>query len=150
MELINQLLKKGKQHELALLAMFVVYILFDTKMPHAIASLVDNVYGNVVVLVLAFYVLLQMNSIVGVVAMIAAYELIRRSSIATGTAAVKRFLPSELKKGKHFSAFNQFPVTIEEEMVDKMAPLVKHSGASNLDYKPVEDDSINSSSIHSE
>jgi hypothetical protein len=82
--------------------MFVVYILFDTKMPHAIASLVDNVYGNVVVLVLAFYVLLQMNSIVGVVAMIAAYELIRRSSIATGTAAVKRFLPSELKKGVHF------------------------------------------------
>ena len=66
------------------------------------------------------------------------------------TGLLKRFLPSELKKGKHFSAFNQFPVTLEEEMVDKMAPLVKHSGASNLDYKPVEDDSINSSSIHSE
>jgi len=149
MELINQLLKKGKQHELALLAMFVVYILVDIKTPHAISSLVDNVYGNLVVLVLAFYVLLQMNSIVGVVAMIAAYELIRRSSIATGTAAIKRFLPSELKKGKHFSAFNQFPVTLEEEMVDKMAPLVKHSGAPNLHYKPVEDDSINASTIHS-
>tara|TARA_B110000967_G_scaffold24696_1_gene22691 strand:- start:76 stop:525 length:450 start_codon:yes stop_codon:yes gene_type:complete len=148
MELINQLLKKGKQHELALLAMLVLYILFDIKTPHAVSSLLDNVYGNVVVLILAFYVLLQMNSIVGVVALIAAYELIRRSSIATGSAAIKRFLPSELKKGKHFSAFNQFPVTLEEEMVDKMAPLVKHAGA-NLSYKPVEDDSINASNIHS-
>ena len=36
-----------------------------------------------------------------------------------------------------FAKYNDFAVTLEEEVVDKMAPLVRYDAPSNVDYKPV-------------
>jgi hypothetical protein len=89
---------------------------------------------------LAFYVFSRTHPIIGVVGLFAAYELIRRSSHSSGSLAIERYLPTELKKSGHFSAFNQFPVTLEEEVVKQMAPLVETAGPSNLQYNPMSDD----------
>ena len=143
MESYKDLLKKSNQHQLILLVVFIVYILLNVQTPSMLATLIDNIYGNVVVVLMALFVLTHMNPIVGVVALYAAYELIQRSSVSTGSAAIRRYLPTEIKKGKHFSAFNQFPVTLEEEVVKQMAPLVETSGPNHLHYKPVANETYN-------
>jgi hypothetical protein len=143
MESYKDLLKKSNQHQLILLVVFILYILLNVQTPNMLATLIDNIYGNIVVVLMALFVLTRMNPIVGVVALYAAYELIQRSSVTTGSAAIRRYLPTEIKKGKHFSAFNQFPVTLEEEVVKQMAPLVETSGPNHLHYKPVANETYN-------
>jgi hypothetical protein len=143
MESYKDLLKKSNQHQLILLVVFILYILLNVQTPNMLATLIDNIYGNVVVVLMALFILTHMNPIVGVVALYAAYELIQRSSVTTGSAAIRRYLPTEIKKGKHFSAFNQFPVTLEEEVVKQMAPLVETSGPNHLHYKPVANETYN-------
>ena len=88
------------------------------------------------------------HPILGVIGLFAAYELIRRSSHSTGSLAIQRYLPTEMKKSGHLSAFNQFPVTLEEEVVKQMAPLVESAGPSNLDYKPMSDETYNAMDVH--
>ena len=48
-----------------------------------------------------------------------------------------KFIPSEVTKTSDLSEFNQFPVTLEEEVVFKMAPLVKSGSSEPAKYKPV-------------
>ena len=71
--------------------------------------------GIIVVVLLALAVLLTENTVLGVLAVIAAFELIKRSSVRTGS---NEFADSYLqeKKEQHYSALNQFPITLEEEM----------------------------------
>ena len=153
MESYKDLFKKSNQHHLVLLVVFILYIILNIQTPCMLANAIDTIYGNIVVVLLAFILLTHSNPIIGVVALFAAYELIKRSSIATGSAAISKYLPSEIKKGQHLSAFNQFPITLEEEVVNKMAPLVETAGPNQLDYKPASDDThgamdvMNTSSI---
>lgn len=147
MELFGKLLKRGNEYQLILVVLLVVYITFNIETPPFLADMIDNVYGNVVVMALALSLFFKCDPIVSVVGLLAAYELIKRSSEKTGTAAIQKYLPSELKKGKHFSAFNQFPVTLEEEVVSEMAPLVK-GPPTNANYKPALDGQHDAASVH--
>mgnify|MGYP006093341589 FL=1 len=147
MESYQQLFKKGNYHHLALLVVLILYSILNIQTPSLLANLIDNVYGNIAIIFAAFYLLANSNHIVGVIGLYAAYELIRRSSHSTGNLAIQRYLPTELKKSGHLSAFNQFPITLEEEVVKQMAPLVETAGPSNLDYKPVSEDTYNAMDI---
>ena len=148
MEPYQHLFKKSNYHHLALLVVLVLYCVLNIQTPSMLANLIDNIYGNIIVIVAAFYLFTHCHPIVGVIGLFAAYELIRRSSHSTGTLAIERYLPSEIKKSGHFSAFNQFPVTLEEEVVKQMAPLVESAGPSNLNYKPASDDTHNAMDVH--
>ena len=148
MEPYQNLFKKSNYHHLALLVVLILYSVLNIQTPSMLANLIDNIYGNIVVIVAAFYLFANSHPIVGVVGLFAAYELIRRSSHSTGTLAIERYLPTEIKKSGHFSAFNQFPITLEEEVVKQMAPLVESAGPSNLNYKPASDDTHNAMDVH--
>jgi hypothetical protein len=52
-----------------------------------------------------------------------------------------------LEDFSHLSAFNQFPVTLEEQMVNKMAPLVETSGPNHLHYQPASGHTHNAMSV---
>lgn len=139
MKNLNDLFKEEKRHEMLLGLIFVIYILMDVDTPKSLAELIDNVYGNAIVAIFAITLFAHTNPVVGVLGIIAAYQLVKRSSVETGTHGIRNYLPSEDKKMMDFAKCNDFPVTLEEEMVDKMAPLVKHDAAANVDYKPVLD-----------
>ena len=131
--------QKGSQFLLAIV--LIIYIVCDIKTPKDLAKLIDNLIGNVVVIVIALCMFAGDGSpkIVGILSLIAGYLLIKRSSEATGTHGLRNFVPSEEKKALEFTQYNDFPITLEEEVVAKMAPLVKSDGVSNADYKPVLD-----------
>ena len=82
--------------------------------------------------------LFRVNILVGLLGIVAGYQLLTRSCIASGTFAINNYLPSEAAKVLDFSRYNDFPRTLEEEMVKKMAPIVVDNNSS-LDYKPVLD-----------
>jgi hypothetical protein len=127
------------KHHLVLTALLSIFILFDIKIPLVLADLVDNPIGKIVVAVLALC-LLSINALAGVVGLIAAYVLIQRSGDATGTIATQNYLPNEEKKSTHLSAMNQFPVTVEEEVISKMLPSTNQRDLTPPEFKPVLDD----------
>ena len=55
----------------------------------------------------------------------------------TETYALNNFLPSEQSKVIDFSKYNDFPVTLEEEVVSQMAPIGNDGAAPNMSYKPI-------------
>ena len=109
--------------QFVLLVIFIVYIVFNVPTPEPIASLIDSTLGYVIIIALFALMAVNLNPIVTLIGVFAIYLLFKRSSISTGSLAMTKFLPSENVKGQYLNAFNQFPVTLEEEVVQKMAPL---------------------------
>ena len=130
------------KHHLVLTILLCVFIVFDIQVPNALADMVDNPIGKIAVAALALC-LLSMNTLLGVIGLVAAYVLIQRSSDTTGTQAEKDYLPSEAKKNSVLSAMNQFPMTVEEEVIAKMLPMNNQVDLSEAEFKPVLGDTHN-------
>ncbi len=147
METFRTLSRKDNQSELLLLILFIIYILFNIRTPYFLASLVDTVGGYVVVA--GLFILLCKSVKIWPVAALGAVALIifiQRSRVSTGTAGMSMFLPSEGQKSTFFSNLNDMPVTLEEEMVKKMAPF-QGSISDDGSYKPVLDDTHDASKV---
>ena len=131
------------QKELLLAVVLIVYLVVGFKTPESIANLVDTIVGKVIIMLIVVYLFVHHNPILAVLALYVGFDLIRRSSKATGFDALRRFVSSEEHKNSAMASYNynNTPYTLEQEMVNKMAPLV-HSGSSMSDpsYRPILDD----------
>jgi len=89
------------------------------------------------------------NPVLAVLSALVAFDLMRRSTDTTGLGALQKYAPTEEKKMTQFTAFNQFPYTLEQEVVSKMAPIVR-SGSSIIPatYKPLLDNLHDASHIN--
>ncbi len=117
----------------------VLYILLNVQTPEMIATSVDNVYGKLFLAALVLLIFMQSHPVIGILSGIAAYFLIKRSTVTTGNYALEHYLPSEQVKLMDYAKYNEFDATLEEEVVSKMAPLVTYDAPANVDYKPVLD-----------
>lgn len=140
MESFSSLFKKEHMGELVLVILFIIYLILGLKTPEPVANLVDTLVGKIVLFIIVVYLFMHSNPILAVLSLFVAFDLIRRSSMATGLDALQKYAPSEDKKFSQFTAFNQFPYTLEQEVVAKMAPIAK-SGYSitQASYKPMLD-----------
>lgn len=131
------------QVEIIALAVFVLYIVFPIENPSFISNMVDTPLGMVGVLAVTLYLFFNANPLVAILYVFVAYELLRRSAKQTGKAAIQEHTPSQMKKDVKMQKMN--PVkkeTLEEEMVEKMAP-IGHSDPvvfSESAFKPVAED----------
>ncbi len=147
MKAIISFMKKQSQLHLILMTLIVLFIVSDITIPTGLAALIDNPMGNIAVVVIALSMLLNEKPVVGVLSVIAAYELIKRSSVKTGSHGIRNYLPSENKKDSHYSSLNDFAVTLEEEQVQKMVPFVVDNSMTGPSYKPVLNASHNASKL---
>jgi hypothetical protein len=151
-------LVEEKPSQLILGIVFFFYILFNVQTPEVLATPLESIFGKVIVFAVAAVVFMKTNPVVGVLGFVVAYQMVKTASITTGRYAMRQYLPSEENKMKDMRSFNVveptsevapisisssgsgivLPGTLEEEMVDKMAPLVINQ-SSNSDYKPVLD-----------
>ena len=129
-------------HHLVLTILLCVFIVFDIQVPNALANMIDNPIGKIAVAALSLC-LLSMNTLLGVIGLVAAYVLIQRSSESTGTQAEKDYLPSEAKKNAVLTSMNQFPMTVEEEVIARMLPMNNQVDLSEPEFKPVLGDTHN-------
>jgi hypothetical protein len=123
-----------------LFILFVLYIIFNIQTPEPIASIVDSTLGYVVIIGLFALMAVNLHPVVTLVGIFAIYLLFKRSSISTGSLAMTKFLPTENVKSQYLSAFNQFPVTLEEEVVQQMAPLQSGPSMGPKSFSPILND----------
>ena len=136
MKNLKKLIATENRHQIILGVVFLIYIVTSVPTPDFLAQMVNTSVGTAIVVILALSMLGCCNPIVAVLGLVAAYELVKRS----GSAALMASVPSEVTKLAQMERYNEFPKTLEEEMVQKMAPLVSHPPAPGANYKPVLDD----------
>ncbi len=148
MDSFTELLKKEHMGEFILVILMIVYLILGFRTPELLANMIDNIIGKVVIILVVIYLFMNSNPILAVIAALVAFDLMRRSNDATGLGALAAYAPSEEKKMSQFTAFNQFPYTLEQEVVAKMAPIVR-SGTSLIpaSYKPMLDNLHDASTI---
>jgi hypothetical protein len=153
MKEFSSLFKKENMGQLILSILFVIYLIMGYNTPMSLAELIDTPVGKIAVIIVALCILSTSNPILGILALFVAYELIRRSSIAL-RGELKNYIPSESKKSDQFSAFNQneFPYTLEQEMVGKMTIQNNSINLSFTDnvssFKPILDNTHNASMLN--
>jgi len=149
MESFSSLFKKEHMGELVLVILLIVYLILGFKTPEPIASMIDSLIGKVVIFIVVIYLFMHSNPILAILSLFVAFDFIRRSSMTTGIDALQRFAPSEQKKSSQFTAFNQFPYTLEQEVVAKMAPIMKSGSSLNqASYKPLLDNLYDASPVN--
>ena len=131
-----------------LFILFVLYIIFNIQTPEPIASIVDSTLGYVVIIGLFALMAVNLHPVVTLVGIFAIYLLFKRSSISTGSLAMTKFLPTENVKSQYLSAFNQFPVTLEEEVVQQMAPLQSGPSMGPKSFSPILNDLHDAANIN--
>jgi hypothetical protein len=140
MDSFKELFKKEHMGEFILIILMIIYLILGLRTPDLIANMVDNIIGKVVIILVVVYLFMHANPILAVLATLVAFDLMRRSNETTGLGALAAYAPSEQKKMSQFTAFNQFPYTLEQEVVAKMAPIVRSgSSLTPASYKPLLD-----------
>jgi hypothetical protein len=134
---MDPLFKKSKSSHVVLGIIFVIYLIMGYPIPETLASMIDTIYGKIIVCILALILLVSVNPVLGVLGLFVAFDLIRRSELATGSTALAKFGSSEKTKMGEFTAFNQFPYTLEQEMVKLRTINRDEKIASIASYKPV-------------
>ena len=138
------------ESEIVLIVLFIIYLTLGLKTPQPIANIVDTLVGKIVIFIIVVFLFMHANPILAILSLFVAYDLIRRSSMTTGIDSLKKYAPSEKKKMSQFTAYNQFPYTLEQEVVAKMAPIIKSGMSINQSsYKPMLDNLHDASPINS-
>ena len=138
MDKISDLFKKEKIGELILVVIFIIYLIMGSHTPSIIANQVNTLFGKLIIIIIIIAMFMHTNPLLAILSLLVGFELIRRSSAETsGINALLKYAPSEEKKMSQFTAYNQFPYTLEQEVVKKMAP-IKQGGSSisKPSYKP--------------
>lgn len=148
MKILKSVIKTEQQHQFFLTVVFIIYILFDIQLPHVLANMVDSLTGNIVVSLLALSLFMYTTPMLGILGFIVAYVMMTRSSSKGGQVLNQKHIPSEKSKMKNlvkyneaseFSKYNDYPDTLEEEIVSKMAPQVNPPENDTSSFKPVLD-----------
>jgi len=139
-------LKILKLHEMVLGGLLILFSVLDIHVPTVLGTAINSLAGNIIVLVGALYLFACVHPLVGVFGLYAAYELMIRSIPAISPIPNNANL--ETRKDFDKLAKNQFPGTLEEEIVKQRVPKVNKSAyISGASYKPILEDSHQSSFI---
>tara|TARA_Y100000389_G_scaffold188065_3_gene210146 strand:- start:9437 stop:9910 length:474 start_codon:yes stop_codon:yes gene_type:complete len=134
MMIVKKMGLKSTQERL-LFVVIISYIMMDVKTPSMLGKKINTSIGKVVVLLMSLLVSINVSSVNGVLLLIAGYMLIKRST--QNVTHSNNGLPTEKEKWEKFEKYNSFPVTLEEQMVEKLAPLVKETQGEHATYVPV-------------
>lgn len=117
-------LKKNPKLEFAVAVVLVLFVILKVTPPEPVAEFLDNQMMQLLLYVLSGLVMIY-NPILSALLIALVYVVIQSSEKKTGTFQRNQFLPDEFTKNKELNAYNQFPKTLEEEVVDNMAPFPK-------------------------
>jgi hypothetical protein len=140
MDNFKDLFSKKHIPQFILSILMIIYLIMGYKVPEPIANMIDTTYGKIIVVLCALVLFSFANPILGVIGFLVAYTLVTQSSVQTGTFAMDRYLPSEKEKQCNLTAYNQFPYTLEQEVVKKMAPIHKTVSGAPVSWQPMLDD----------
>ena len=142
--------KSMSQLELTLAALLVLYIVLPVNVPEMVCNVVDGPVGMIFVFAVAVYLFFNCNPVLAVLFLFAGYELLRRCTTVTGSTVIMKHTPSQEKKDDKMKKMNPpKKATLEEEVVEKMAPVGKSdiSQYVSTSFNPVAED-VGSASVY--
>jgi len=148
MEYLNELLEKKNMPQLLLVILFIIYLVVGFQTPESVATMIDSTVGKIIVSLVALLLFAYSNPILGVLGVFVAFHLIKNASTRTGMAALEEYMPTEQKKWSPFTKENQFPYTLEEEVVKKMAPQKFDTNFMKASYQPLLEDTYDAAHVN--
>jgi hypothetical protein len=125
MNAFTDLFERQNLGQAILSILFVIYLIMGYGVPNWMAEMIDTMMGKLVVLAIFFILFMNSNPILGILGLLVAVHMIYASTAETGTFGLSQYYPTETKKYTNLTAMNQFPYTLEEEIVAKMAPQIE-------------------------
>ena len=138
-----------KKHipETILTFLFVIYLVLGYRMPQAIAVMIDTTFGKIAVVLTALMMFAYSNQVLGVLALLVAFQMIKGASVKTGMAGLEAYYPTEAKKWSPFTPTHQFPYTLEQEVVKNMTTQKFNTEYVKAPYRPTLDDTHDASPL---
>jgi hypothetical protein len=147
MDYFSTLFDKKNMPQLFLAVLFALYLIFGYKLPNGVASMIDSTIGKIIVVIVALMLFAYSNPILGVLALLVAYQLIKGASIKTGMAGLEQYYPTEAKKWSPFTPTHQFPYTLEQEVVKNMTTQKFNTEYVKMPYRPTLDDTYDAAPL---
>lgn len=129
-----------KTLEVGLLVLFIIYLILGKQIPERAANVIDTPIAIIIIAALSLMLFAHSNPLLGILGIIVAFHIIQGSRKVTGSDALAKYYPTEEKKWSPFTPTHQFPYTLEQEMVKKMASQKFNDTYVKASYKPVLDD----------
>jgi len=146
---MNQLYERKNVSQLILTILFLIYLVIGYKMPSDLAILLDNIWGKVIIIIIAIVLFAVCNPILGILGFFVAYKLIITSNIDSGNYGIQHYIPVEEKKYADMINNNKYPYTLEQEIVKLRAPIYHYnSDNQNYSFTSTLDDQKNAASIN--
>jgi len=147
MDYFSALFDKKNVPQLALSVLFVIYLVMGYKMPEGVATMIDSTVGKIVVVLVALMLFAYSNPVLGVLALLVAYQMIKGASIKTGMAGLEQYYPTEQKKWSPFTPAHQFPYTLEQEVVKNMTTQKFNTEYVKAPFRPTLEDTHDASPL---
>ena len=131
--------------EMVLFVAFILYLIFPIPTPAPIIPYINTSFTIGVIIIFTIYLLFYTTPILGVLSLFVAYELLHRSSngFVLGKVPMVRHTPTQPKKDLQMQNMNpKQEVTLEEDIVQSMAPIGKNTGENsfiNTAFKPLQE-----------
>ena len=130
---LDNFLKSVSTLEIIVFIVFVFYLVFNVPTPRVLIPLIDSPLGLAVVVITTIYTFFYTTPILAILSVFVAYELLRRSSIKIKLPVFENYPISpapitteQPQKDVIIQQMNQVKkVSLEEEVIDQMAPLGK-------------------------
>jgi len=148
MDYFSTLFDKKNMPQLVLSVLFIIYLVMGYKMPENVANAIDTTTGKIIVVLVALMLFAYSNPILGVLALLVAYQLVKGSAIKTGMAALEEYYPTQQKKWSPFTPTHQFPYTLEQEVVKKMTTQKFNTTYVKSAFRPLIEDTHDASPLH--
>ena len=140
MDYFSTLFDKKNMPQLVLSVLFVIYLVMGYKMPEGVATIIDSNAGKIIVVLTALMLFAYSTPILGVLALLVAYQMIKGASVKTGMAGLEQYYPTQQKKWSPFTPAHQFPYTLEQEMVKHMTTQKFNTDYVKMPFSPTLDD----------
>lgn len=125
------IMKKGREHEIIIGLVLAAYIVSGVQTPVGLGATLNTTLGKIIIAALAVSSFFMFTPVVAVLFALSAFELVRRNQ-QRSAFEMDAVLGGEASKASSMTAYNQYPSTLEEDVVKNMAPLVGDS----VDGKP--------------
>jgi fumarate reductase subunit D len=147
---MDSILKKEHSGQILVIIVFIIYLISGTSTPEPVASIIDTFIGKIFLLLTIITLFKYAHPILSILAVFVAFELMRRSSISTGTYGLARYVPNETTKDCQMKKMNDFPypTTLEEEVVKQRVPLLNTGSSMNpASFHPFVENTYQASSL---
>lgn len=144
-KLINDITKDMKNYPIVYTISVLLFVLYFT--PFELTSDVANLLESNPVIILAYILagsLLYVHPILGTIALLFVFRLVRQAP--HDSTNPQKYIPNEKKKSKEINFYNQFPKTVEEEVIENRLPYTNQH-ISPASFKPTLDNTYGALSL---